>query len=246
MLKIISFGVFVILFMSCQKAEDRTCWKSAGEESTLEIEVPAFDKLKLHEQLQYVLVQDTVEKIVVIGGKNLLNFVKVDVTDMLLDISNENQCKFLRSYKKKLKVEIHFKDLMNIHFEGTDSLTNIGTLKFGWMTFLIRDGAGSVKLNFNAEDINATITHGWGDFVFTGSTKKASLHIQSNGYCDTYGLEVLESLTVISRSQGTTKVNANSSKFKAEINSGGNILYKGTPLSIKLNQYGTGELIDAN
>lgn len=246
MLKIISIGLFVVSLIACQKAEDRSCWKSAGEESSLEIAVESFDKLKLHEQLQYVLIQDTVEKIVVFGGENLLNFVKTDVTDKLLDISNENKCKFLRSYKKKLKVEIHFKELINIHFEGTDSLTNVGTLELGWFTFLIRDGAGSVKLNFNAEDIHATITHGWGDFEFSGITKKASLYIQSNGYCDTYGLEVLDSLTVVSKSQGTTKINVNGAKLKAQIDGDGDILYKGTPLSIKLNKYGNGELVDAN
>lgn len=246
MLKIISFGVFLIFIVACQKAENRACWKSVGKDSFLEIEVSTFNKLKLHEHLQYVLVQDTVEKIVVFGGENLLNFVKTDVTDSLLDISNENKCNFLRSYKKKLKVEIHFKELINIHFEGTDSLTNIGKLEFGWLTFLIRDGAGSVKLNFNADYLHATISHGWGDFKFTGTTNKANLYIQSNGYCDTYGLEVMDSLTVVSKSQGATNINANGAKLKAQIDADGDILYKGTPLSIKLNRHGNGELVNAN
>lgn len=239
--------VFVsILLFSCQKPEDRSCWKSVGEETTLEIVLPFFNKIELYEHLEYVLVQDSVEKIVIKGGKNLVNFVKSEVKDDLLILTNENKCNFLRSYKKKLKVEIHFTELINIHFEGTDSLTNLGTLEFNWMTFLIRDGAGPVRLNFNAHSIFASISHGWGDFVFTGTVTRANLNIRSNGYCDTYGMVVTDSLTVISNTQGTTKVNANGTKFKAQIDADGDILYKGTPISVKLNQYGAGELIDAN
>jgi len=241
---IISF-LFLILY-SCQKPENRACWKSTGEETELEIILPSFDKILLHEHLEFVLIQDSVEKVVVIGGKNLVNFVKAEVTDGLLDIRNDNNCNFLRTYKKKIKVEVHFKSLMNIHYEGTYALTNVGTLEFGWLTFLIRDGSGSVNLNFNAEVVNATISHGWGDFTFTGNVGSANLNVRSNGYCNTYGLNIQDSLTVISNTQGYTKVNADGIKFKAEIDSDGDIYYKGTPSSTKLYKYGTGELIDAN
>lgn len=238
--------VCLLSILSCQKPEDRACWKFVGEETELEILLDSFDKLMLHEHLEYVLVQDSLEKVVIKGGQNLVNFVKAEVTDGLLDLSNENKCNFLRSYKKKIVVEIHFKELINIHFEGTEALSNIGTLEFNWLTFMIRDGAGSVRLNFNAESIHAVITHGYGDFTFTGSTKKANLNIRSNGFCDTYGLAIIDSLTVISNTQGITKINANNTKLKAQIDAAGDILYKGNPSSLKLNKYGDGELINAN
>lgn len=241
--------IFTVLFTfvsACSKAEDRECLKSVGEDAVLEIIPPSFNKVLLREHLKYVLVQDTVEKIVLRGGKNLLNFVKVDMIDDVLEISNVNKCNFLRSYKKKVEVEIHFIDLINIHFEGTEALTNKGTLQFNWLTFLIRDGAGPVTMNFNAQSINATISHGWGDFTFTGTVNSANLNVRSNGFCDTYGMQVLDSMTVISNTQGDVKINANATKLKAQIDADGNIRYKGTPNSIKLNKYGKGELIDAN
>ncbi len=236
----------ILMLISCSKVEDRACVKSVGEETTLEILTPQIDRLFLHEHLEYVLVQDTVEKVVLIGGKNLLNFVIVDVSDGLLDISNTNKCNFLRSYKKKIRVEIHFIELINIHFEGTESLTNKDTLQFNWMTFLIRDGAGPVALNFNADVIYATVSHGWGDFTFNGTVNYANLNVRSNGFCDTYGLKVKDSLTVISNTQGYVKVNANKVKFKSQIDLDGDIYYKGIPTLIKFNQFGKGVLIDAN
>lgn len=240
------FGIIALLVIGCGKPEDRDCFKTVGDDTTLEIVPPSFNKILLREHLEYVLVQDSVEKIVLHGGKNLLNFVNVEIVDDVLEISNENKCNFLRTYKRKIKVEIHFIDLLNIHFEGTEALTNKGVLEFNWLTFLIRDGAGPVKLNFNAQSVNATISHGWGDFTFTGNVGYANLNVRSNGYCDTYGMQVQDSLTVISNTQGSVKVNANNVKLKAQIDADGDIYYRGIPTSIKLNQYGNGELINDN
>lgn len=242
----IFFLTILLVVVGCQKPEDRACAKSVGEETTLEMAVGSYNKLKLREHLVYTLVQDTVEKVILTGGKNLLNFVDVTLTDGLLEIANSNKCNFLRSYKKKIHVEIHFIDLVNIHFEGTEELTNKGIMEFSWLTLLIRDGAGPVKLNFNAQAIFATVSHGWGDFTFNGTVGHANLNVRSNGYCDTYGMQVLDSLTVISNTQGTIKVNTNNVKIKAETIADGDILYKGTPTSIEFNKYGSGELIDAN
>lgn len=247
MMRSLLFFVFLsLLLIGCRKPEDRDCFKSVGDDTTKEIIPPSFDKIVLREHLEYVLVQDSVEKLILHGGKNLLNFVKVETVDGTLEISNENKCNFLRTYKRKIKVEIHFIDLLNIHFEGTETLTNKGTLEFNWLTFLIRDGAGPVNLNFNAQSVNATISHGWGDFTFSGTVGYANLNVRSNGYCDTYGMNVMDSLTVVSNTQGTVRVNANNTKLKAQIDADGDILYRGIPTSIKLNHFGDGELIDDN
>jgi len=243
---ILFFSLLVLGLISCSKAEDRSCVKSAGEESTLTIDLESFDQLFLREHLEYVLIQDSTEKVVLKGGKNLLNFVEASVTDGILEISNENKCNFLRSYKKKILVEIHFKSLSNIHFEGTESLTNKDTLEFQWMNVLIRDGAGPVKLNFNADLIVAVVSHGWGDFTFNGKVNNANLTVRSNGFCDVFGLKVQDTLIAISKTQGTMKVNADNCIFKAQIDEDGDILYKGVPISKSLNRYGTGELIDEN
>jgi hypothetical protein len=175
-----------------------------------------------------------------------LNFIEIDVVDGVLTMSNSNRCNFLRSYKKKVTAEIHFKSLINMEFIGTEELTNKGTLELGWFTLLIRDGAGPLKLNMNAEAVFATISHGWGDFTFNGVVNHANLNVRSNGFCDTYGLKVIDSLTVISNTQGAVKVNADNTVFRAETDADGNIYFKGNPLSTSFNQYGNGELIDAN
>jgi len=238
---------FLILFVACEKQENRACLKTAGDETTIEIAVESFDKLYLKEHMEFVLVQDTVEKIVISGGKNLVNFIDAKVIDGRLEIYNTNRCSFLRSYKKKVKVEIHFIEIINMHYEGTETLINKGMLQLNWFTVLIRDGAGPVKLNFNANTIYTTIAHGWGDFTYTGNVKYANFNVRSNGYCDTYGLKVSDSITVISNTPGISKVNANGAQLRAEIGGSGDIWYKGIPNGTPIiYQYGTGEVISKN
>jgi hypothetical protein len=246
-MKSIAILSFIVLFLSaCKKPENRPCWKTAGEEIEMTIALEPFTKLFLKEHVEFVLVQDTVEKVVLMGGKNLLNFISVSVSDQTLEIGNENKCTFLRSYDKKVKAEIHFKSIDNIRFEGSESLTNKGKLNFSWLTLLIRDGAGPVNLNVDALAIIATISHGWGDFTFSGNVNYANFNVWSNGFCNTYGLNVKDSITVVSSTQGPVHINADQVKLKAETNGSGNIYYRGTPNSISFNQYGLGELIDNN
>lgn len=243
-MKFICFFSIMIVLFSCKKPEDRACIKSFGEDDSLEVPVTNFNLLFLPEKINYVLVQDTVEKVVLRGGKNMLNFIKIEVIDNRLEIHNENKCSFLRSYKHKVTAEIHFKELINIHYEGTEELTNKGTLELGWLTLLIRDGAGPVKLNMNAAAVFTTISHGWGDFTFTGNVGHLNLNVRSNGYCDTYGFNVADSITVVSNTPGTVKVNADNAVLKAEISGSGDIWYKGTTIGDPIvYRYGTGELL---
>ncbi len=238
-------GAMLLLF-SCKKPENRRCWKQAGDEDTLTINVNTFSKINVQEHIVCTLVQDSTEKVVISGGKNLLNFIGVNVENGLLTVNNENKCSFLRSYEQRVKVEIHFKNLSNLEFEGTEPLTCRDTLQLDWFTLLIRDGAGPVNLLLNAQLITATLAHGYGDFTMKGHTNQAIFNVRSNGYCNTYGLNIAESITVISRTQADLRINAHQCILRAQTEGSGNIYYKGVPNSIEFNRYGSGNLMDDN
>jgi hypothetical protein len=246
MKSIVALSLIILFISACKKPEDRRCWKTAGKEIEMTLPVAPFSKLFLHEHIEFVLVQDSIEKVVLTGGENLLNRISVTVSDGLLDIKNENKCAFFRSYDKKVKAEIHFKGIENIHYEGSESLTNKGKLNFSWLTLLVRDGAGPVNLNFDAYVVIATVSHGWGDFTFSGSVNYANLNVWSNGFCNTYGLKVKDSISVVSTTQGPVHINADQAKLKAETNGSGNIYYRGTPSSIAFHKYALGDLINDN
>jgi hypothetical protein len=145
----------IFLVFSCKKPEDRTCFKLLGPETTKEIPLASFDRLDLREHVEYILIQDSLDKVVLKGGRNLLNLIEASVSDGLLTIENNNRCNFLRNAKKVVVAEIHFTSLINIRFIGTEPLRSQGTIHTDYLTFYSRDGAGDVILDVNAIEVNA-------------------------------------------------------------------------------------------
>lgn len=242
-------GIFIIiglLVFSCKKEEDRSCVKSIGDIATKEILVEDFNMLFMGAHIKYKLIQGSENKVVIIGGENLINDINVTVENQKMTIENNNKCAFLRSYDEVVEVEIHFIKLINIEFEGTDEVICPDTIQTTDFTLLIRDGAGAFDLKLNANSISVVISHGWGNYTVSGNVNYAKFQIASNGYGNAYGLNVANELIAISSTTGLVEVNANQCDLLAEINNSGSIHYKGIPSIIQFNNYGTGQLIDKN
>ncbi len=233
----------LLVAISCKKPEDRRCFKSTGEQTEKEIALAYFNKLVLKEHINYVLIQDSTNKVVIKGGKNLLNLIETNVSENTLEIKNTNKCNFLRSYKKSVTVEIHFTSLININIVGTESLTTVGTIYTDYFAFYTRDGSGDVFLNLDAKYISAEADHGWCNYTFTGKTDAAKLSIKSNSWCDASGLTVKDSIFVASESEGDMKINANQIPIKGYLKESGNIYYKGNPTSIDVYITGKGKVL---
>ncbi len=231
-----------LLVFSCKKPENRTCFKSMGSETTKEIPLASFDRVDLREHVEYVLIQDSLDKVVLKGGKNLLNLIEVNVSGGSLTIENKNRCGFFRNAKKVVIAEIHFTKLINVRFIGTEPLRSQGTIYTDYFTFYSRDGAGDVTLDLNAIEINAEANHGWCNFTLTGFAQKARICAKSNSYCDVSGLTVSDSIYIASETVGDIKINAENLIIHGYITESGNILYKGTPLGQDVLISGTGSL----
>ena len=245
MKNLVSILVVFVLVSACKKAEDRSCWKFWGDEKTMEIAIDAdFDKLFLNAHLEYELVQDSTDKLVIIGGENVIKKVEWSISDdKTLTISNKNKCHFLRNERKVIKVEIHYTNIYNIHFEGTEPLKTRGTLNTNYFVLFIRDGAGPVTMDLNCISVVADISHGWGNYVLTGNTDHAFIGARSNGYGDALGLNVNQSIYVSHETSGTLKVNCGNLPLDGYLKGNGNILYKGTPSSMNILDTGGGEVL---
>ncbi len=238
--------ISMLVVLSCKKTEDRSCFKAYGGLVTKELNLSDFEKVYMGPHLKYELVQDTVNKVLLIGGKNLLNFIETDVESGKLSVRNNNKCNFLRSYDKKVTAVIHFKKLINIEFEGTEKVTCRNQLQSDYFTLSIRDGAGEFNLNLNAISLNIDVSHGWGNFVASGNVNYLRVNAQSNGYGSTYQMNVSDSLHVISNSSELLKVNTSNCQFRGQTHQNGDIWYIGTPTVLEFNKYGDGDLFNKN
>ena len=237
--------LFSILFTSCKKAENRTCWKTAGKLADSVIYVSDFTKLSLHEHMSFELIQDSLNKIEIIGGKNLIKLIDVKQdTDGSIDIKNLNKCNFLYYKADAIKVRIHLKAINYLAYRGTETLTSSDTLRLSNFQFFMNDGAGSIQLKLDiSNSLLGYISHGAGDFHLEGNAYKASFNIMTQGSCDTRKLKIQNSVSIVSNANSPCYINAENASLKAEISGLGNIYYQGTASSIISHLFGSGKLI---
>lgn len=236
-----------ILLFGCKKPEDRSCWKVAGKNSSKIVELENFGALYLGPHIEYTIIQDSVEYMEIEGAENLLNLITSTIEDGKLSIENKNKCNFLRSFKKKgIHVKLHFITISNIEFQGTEPLRSQGVLNLPYFTFLIVDGAGPVDLSINSTYVSGTVSHGYGDFTLHGNANYANFSVNSNGYCNTQDLIIADSIDIKSNTSVLTRFNINNVPARLEIKNIGNIEYIGVPLSLEIERFGTGEVLDGN
>lgn len=246
MKQIIVFGLLLLCFSSCKKPNERSCWKSAGEQTSKIIPINSFEKLELYEHIKYTLIQDSMDFVEILAGKNLIDLIEINSENSTLKIQNLNKCNFLGYQKRKVAVEIHVRDLKEIYFRGTDSLINKDILNLENLKVKIEDGAGSVDFNLNAKSLYFVIPHGWGDFKLKGLANVFSVDIDGSGYFDTRNLQVQDSIAVISVSPILSKINAENCKLKVELNGTGDLWYFGNPTILLKNEYNSGRVIQKN
>lgn len=245
MRKIFFMLMFLPLAFSCKKASERKCWKSAGPYAEKVIQLGDFNRLFLKEHLRYTLIQDSTNQIVIKGGVNMIDFIEVNGENGLVSIRSRNKCNFFRKYAI-VDVEIHYTSMINIVFEGTESLTCLDTMKTNYLALTLRDGGGSMQMLVDAFDIRTDLTHGWGDMMIAGKTNTSRYQLLGDGFIDASNLQVRDSISFISYSSTIQKINAENCKLKSEINGIGDIWYYGIPTSIYNIEYGKGKLINKN
>lgn len=241
-----ALAILVIVLIGCKKPEERKCIKSAGDETEIIVVTDDFNRLYLGPHIKFTLVQDTVDFVILRGGKNLLPFVDFEYEDGRLSLTNSNKCNFLRSYKHEIEAEIHFDYIYNIEFDGTKELQCPKTINSNYFRLTLQESAGRVNLDLNADLLHLSVERNWGNFDIKGNVNFLRLAIEGSGFGTTENLIVQDSIHVISKSSEDISINANAVYLRAQTHKAGNIFYTGFPNSIEYDKIGEGELIDNN
>ena len=245
-MKLISTTLILFIFLSCKKEEDRSCFKSIGEDISKEINFSPMQELVLKSDITYVLYKDDLDKIILKGGKNLLNFVAIHQTGKLITIENNNDCSFLRGYKDDIVVEIHFSELKKISFGGSKKMINLSPLQLDSLWINAFDGSGVIQLNVQTNYLKLSSDFGYTDFLINGTSDYLLCYLGGSSYASLYDLAVNDSITVVSNSQRDVLVKPAAIRLKAQLNQSGNVLYKGIPSSLFYTRFGKGELVNKN
>lgn len=245
-MKAIRTLLLLVLFFqvsSCKKAENRSCWKTAGTKITKIIPLPAFHEMELHQRMKIELIQDTADFLEIVAGENLVNFIDWTVSDAKLEVWNNNKCPYLRYKNGDVTLRIHFVELSMLTYWGSELLTNIDTIHTNHLDVLMNDGAGDLSLSVQANTINIQNPHGFANLFLKGSCSYLRLDIDGNGCFDSREMQVQDSISVMYASNGRSFLSTDQLKIKAELSNSGDIWAYGVPSIIQKVRYSTGDLI---
>lgn len=153
----IKFLIATLLFFSgCRKDQWNDCFQGTGEDITVSRLVHPFTRINIGEKFDIILSQDTAqaEEIKITAGKNIINEIITTVKNGTLTIENKNTCNFVRSYERKIKIEIRVRFLNDIEISSATSLRSDDTLNFEKSNYL------NLK-NYGLGDINLKLKLGF-------------------------------------------------------------------------------------
>jgi hypothetical protein len=227
-------------FIGCTNIGDM--FKGTGPLTTEERTLAPFTRIELKSDVDVIYHYDTIRRVKVTAGQNLIEKISTNVENGNLLIKNKNKYNWVRSYHPEIKVEIWLPDLTYIEaFDATGDINFVDTLKveeftlesfgsFGNYTLLLDTKRAYLKLNNGPANLNAK-----------GKSENTYLYNAGFGINDT---RELRSNYVYIRSISTNSSYVYSiNALDASIEATGNIYYLGNPTDVILTKKGSGEII---
>jgi len=240
-LQVFSLILLILAFVSCKDG-----LFDSGITVTREnkIEQP-FSSIDFKNIFDVVLVQDTVNKVLVTCGKNLQSYVSIGVINDVLTLDQDTKFNWSRKYQK-INLEIHFSTIPQIIIHAPVNIKSKDNLKGD--SFLLVDYEKLSEVDI-AMDVNSFYLYmsfdNFGYFKFKGNCNYASLW--GWGSCTVRADSLMTAdCDVLQRGIGSVYVNV-SNQLTVSLDYSGNVYYTGTPASIIIKeQKSTGQLIKIN
>jgi hypothetical protein len=218
--------------------------KSSGPQTSEERILSDFKAIEISDLFNVWLVNDTVSKITVEAGKNLISDIKTEISDTTLKISNTSKCRFLRGYGNFPNLTIHVKNLELIQIYEPCNVFTIDTLKGRKLKFTFNSDVSSAEICVESVYLTFDL---WSDVTgnYTLKGKSVNLISTSLGYSKINAKDLkCENVTLKDMSTGDYTVSA-SSKLNVSIFSSGDVFYYGNPIITQKIQ-GSGRVIKAD
>ena len=233
--------VFTLSVGACKKMGVDNCFSNTGEIISEVREVDDIHYVLLENNVNLVLIQDSVPSLRVEAGKNIIDKVITEVSGTNLFIRNENDCNWLRSYDKEIRVYLGVHKLDSLDYRSSGDVTTKTTLVNDSIEIHVWEGSGSIDMDIEVEKSWINLHYGTVDMNIRGNSNVTYI------FSGSYGLlrcDELDSKFTYVGSQGTNDCYVRASVgLEVSIKYLGNIYYYGSPSFIKKDISGEGELI---
>jgi hypothetical protein len=229
----------LLCFGSCRKEQWDDCFTAAGKDGVETRTVGTFDKLLVDDKIDLRLIQNPAKSgtIVIRGGSNLFEGITTEIVNGRLEVDNQNICNFVRSYKKKMIVEVYFNNLVGLEVATAANVTSVDTLRIPFLDIL-HHSMGDINLTLISDEVFVQSLNGAGT-ILRGKVTTVKSSIEGISFLDTRDCES-SNVFVDTHSPLDCYINANDIIFVKIYNSG-NIYYVKEPSTKKEVNEKTGE-----
>ncbi|OON65841.1 GIN domain-containing protein [Hymenobacter sp. CRA2] len=159
-----------LLLTSCQKDHEGDCFKSNGKVTTERRELAPFHILRLYDNVEVTVVQDTETYAEVRTGKNIQEDLELTEQDGTLTIHNTSRCNWVRRYNVPRQVTLHTPRLTDVFHIGEKTLRTQGTFRQDTL-FLHLSRAGDIEFDVESRYLWVDL-YELGDMRLTGRTEQ--------------------------------------------------------------------------
>jgi hypothetical protein len=142
----------IIGFISCAK-DDGACLKSIGNAAQKTILLENFNRLEIYDKIDIDIYRSSEHKAIVYSGENIIDGIGLDISNNTLSIVDNNTCHWVRSLKKKPRIELYLDSLENVLFYGAGNLVCKDTIPSKEIFIEAWEGSGDISYLTNAQDI---------------------------------------------------------------------------------------------
>ncbi|MHC1708473.1 MAG: head GIN domain-containing protein [Bacteroidales bacterium] len=234
------FLVQALALFSCSK-ELSDCFKGKGDKTVREKEVGYFRSVRLENNINMVLHQDTFCHVRIECGSGILEDIKTEVEQGKLRIWNNSSCNWVRDLNPQINIHVYYISLEQIDYSSTGLITCEDSIIEQKFTLDVRDGAGSIDLKANIDTGFFNQHDGVADITLSGKVNAQFIYNNGLGPINALGME---SKYTYVNNRGTNDCYVNVSEhLEAKIEYFGNVYYIGNPPVIITWIEGSGNLI---
>ncbi|PHS09176.1 MAG: hypothetical protein COA88_05095 [Kordia sp.] len=236
-----------VLLLSCDKENANDCFQKTGAIISQEITVANFTKIKVNRDVELILKEGAVQKVVLETGGNLLNDVSAVVNGDQLVLTDNNICNYIRDYNVT-KIYVTSPNITEIISSTQFQISSDGILNYTAIDILSEDyhdssiiAVGVINLALNSQAVRV-VGNNLTSFNLNGITETLNVSFAAgDGVFNGENL-IANEVTVFHRGTNNIIVNPQN-ELKGKLVSTGNLISVNQPPIVNVEVLYTGSLI---
>ncbi|MDP4267438.1 MAG: DUF2807 domain-containing protein [Bacteroidota bacterium] len=231
-----------IFFICCNKDDAPDFLKSTGSIRKVNMVINGdFKSICLNNTINLIITQDTMNRVDVETGENLLPKIKTELINGVLTISDGNTFNWVRDLDDQINVYLRIKQIDTLKYTGSGNINSTNAITGYSFAFITNNGTGDVDITLNTHESHFSLQLGVQNVNVKGMS--GVNYIYNIGENIFHGEQLETGYTYIDNfSSGDCYIFA-TKEIGAKIGYVGDIYYKGNPYKIDFIKNGKGNLI---